>query len=116
MTTTADLAYVRKEEEPVLPPPRGRVSGIEAIYANLFSSFTNMVLTVIGLALVILVVPPIIRWAFIDAVWTGENRDACVGSGSRRVLGLRQGEVRPVHVWPLYRSTSAGGSISPPSC
>lgn len=78
MTTTADLAYVQKEEEPVLPPPRGRVSGIQAIYANLFSSFTNMVLTVIGIALVILVVPPIIRWAFIDAVWTGENRDACV--------------------------------------
>ena len=33
MTTTFDLAYVRKEEEPVLPPPRGRVSGIEAVYA-----------------------------------------------------------------------------------
>src|SRR6188508_3412996 len=78
MTTALDLAYVRREEEPVLPPPRGRVSGIEAIYANLFSSFTNMVLTVIGIALVILVVPPIIRWAFIDAVWTGENRDACL--------------------------------------
>jgi len=78
MTTTSDLAYVQKEEEPVLPPPRGRVTGIQTIYANLFSSITNMVLTVIGIALVILVVPPIIRWAFIDAVWTGENRDACV--------------------------------------
>ena len=78
MSTTFDLAYVRKEEEPVLPPPRGRMSGIEAVYANLFSSITNMVLTVIGLALVVVVVPPIIRWAFIDAVWTGENRDACI--------------------------------------
>ena len=78
MTTTFDLAYVRKEEEPVLPPPRGRVSGIQAVYANLFSSIANIVLTVIGLALVILVVPPVIRWAFIDAVWTGENRDACI--------------------------------------
>ena len=78
MTTAGDLAYVRTEEEPVLLPPRGRVGRIEAIYANLFSSITNMVLTVIGIALVIVVVPPIIRWAFIDAVWTGENRDACV--------------------------------------
>ncbi|HET7715312.1 MAG TPA: amino acid ABC transporter permease [Bauldia sp.] len=78
MTTTFDLAYVRREEEPVLPPPRGRISGIEAVYAGLFSSFTNIVLTVIGLALIIMVVPPIVRWAFIDAVWTGNSREACI--------------------------------------
>lgn len=78
MTTTFDLAYVRKEEEPVLPPPRGHVSRIEAIYGNLFSSITNIILTAIGLALIILVVPPVVRWAFIDAVWTGSNRDACI--------------------------------------
>ena len=78
MSSAFDLAYVRTEEEPVLPPPRGRVGRIEAIYANLFSSITNIVLTVIGLALVIVVVPPIIRWAFVDAVWSGGNRDACI--------------------------------------
>jgi general L-amino acid transport system permease protein len=82
MTTAYELAYVRKEEEPILAPPRGQVRGIEAIYASLFSSITNIVLTVIGLALIIAVVPPVIRWVFIDAVWTGDNRDACVVPGA----------------------------------
>ena len=26
--------------------------------------------------------PPIIRWAFIDAVWTGADREACVAPGA----------------------------------
>ncbi len=78
MTEAPDLTYVRTEEEPFLAPPRRRAGGIEAIYAGLFSSIGNIVLTVVGMALIVLVVPPIIRWAFIDAVWTGENRDACL--------------------------------------
>jgi len=72
------LAYVRGEEEPILPPPRGRRGMVEAMFASLFSSVGNAVLTIVGLALIVLVVPPIIRWAFIDAVWTGDNREACL--------------------------------------
>ena len=26
--------------------------------------------------------PPIIRWAFIDAVWTGDSREACIAPGA----------------------------------
>ena len=78
MTDKHDLAYVRTEEEPILAPPRGRQGAAAALASSLFSSVGNTILTLIGLALVILVVPPIVRWAFIDAVWTGANRDACL--------------------------------------
>ncbi|HMN88181.1 MAG TPA: amino acid ABC transporter permease [Bauldia sp.] len=69
---------MRKEEEPILDPPR-RHGGITAwLLDNLFSSVTNAVLTILGLALLVWIIPPIVRWAFIDAVWTGDNRDACL--------------------------------------
>jgi general L-amino acid transport system permease protein len=74
-TTAYELAYVRGEEEPVLAPPPGEVGAIGWLRANLFSSIANTILTVVGLLLVALILPPIIRWAFIDAVWVGDRAD-----------------------------------------
>lgn len=83
MTATAyDFAYVRKEEEPILAPPR-RESGIVAwMRTNLFSSIGNTVLTLAGIAFILWVVPPVIRWAFVDAVWNGTSREDCVAPGA----------------------------------
>ena len=78
MTTAFDLVYVRKEEEPILAPPRSEVGIMGWLLGNLFSSFTNMLLTVFGLAFLIWAIPPIVRWAFVDAVWSGDTRDACL--------------------------------------
>jgi general L-amino acid transport system permease protein len=78
MTDTRDLAYVRTDEEPILPPPRGRQNRALVLVSSLFSSLGNAILTLAALVIIILVVPPIIRWAFIDAVWTGDSRDACL--------------------------------------
>lgn len=78
MTGNRDLAYIRTEEEPFLPPPRGRRSAMLELLSSLFSSVGNAILTLVGLAIVILTVPPLIRWAFIDAVWTGDSREACL--------------------------------------
>ncbi len=75
---TQDIAYVRSDEEPFLPPPRRSRSWPVALVANLFSSVGNTILTLLGIALIVWALPPIIRWAFIDAVWTGENREACL--------------------------------------
>lgn len=76
------LAYVRGEEEPVLPPPRGNIGIVGWVRKNLFSSVTNAVLTILGIVLIVLVVPPIVEWAFIDAVWTGDGREACIAPGA----------------------------------
>jgi len=77
-----ELAYVRGEEEPVLPPPRGNIGAVGWLRQNLFSSVTNTVLTILGIVLIVLVVPPIVKWAFIDAVWTGDGREACIVPGA----------------------------------
>jgi general L-amino acid transport system permease protein len=78
MADIRDLAFVRAAEEPILPAPRGGQSALARFLGSLFSSVGNTILTLVGLAIIVLSLPPLIRWAFIDAVWTGENRDACM--------------------------------------
>ncbi len=78
MTTAFDLAYVRREEEPVLAPPRGQAGQLGWLRRNLFSSMTNTILTALAILFIAWIVPPLIRWAFIDAVWVGKGREACV--------------------------------------
>jgi general L-amino acid transport system permease protein len=63
-------------------PPR-RTSGILGwLRANLFSSVFNSILTLLAAALIAAVVPPIVRWALIDAIWSAPNGAACHGGGA----------------------------------
>src|SRR5439155_452277 len=80
MTTAFEMVFVRREEEPVLAPPPGEAGAIGWLRHNLFSSVTNSVLTVLAIILLVLLIPPIIRWGYIDAVWTGKDREACLGA------------------------------------
>jgi general L-amino acid transport system permease protein len=82
MTTAHDLLFVRKEEEPVLAPPASEVGAIGWLRANLFSSVTNTILTIIGIAFVFWTIPPIFDWAVVHAVWSGQDRDACTVPGA----------------------------------
>lgn len=77
--TFDDGTFIRNEMVQPLPPPRRQVGAIGWMRENLFSGVLNTILTLAGIALVLVVVPPLIRFMFIDAVWTGENREACLG-------------------------------------
>jgi len=63
--------------KPSLPPPVLEGGAWGWIYRNLFSSPMNTVLTLIGAALLIVTIPPFIRWAILDATWMGGSRAAC---------------------------------------
>lgn len=78
----AKLAYVRGEEEPVLPPPRRHIGAVVWLQKSFFSSFTNGVLTILGALLIVFTVPPLLNWAFFSAVWTGDSREACIVPGA----------------------------------
>src|SRR5690606_6518173 len=45
----------------------------------LFSSPANTAMTILSIALIAWILPPIFNWAFTDAVWTGSGREACLG-------------------------------------
>jgi len=54
---------------PSLPPPTTETGIIGWMRHNLFSSWSNALLTVLALYLLYLVVPPFLSWAVIDATW-----------------------------------------------
>jgi general L-amino acid transport system permease protein len=66
----------------VEPPPPATSGPFGWLRANLFSSVFNTVLTVLAAALLAVTIPPLIRWAFFDAVWTASSSRACRGGGA----------------------------------
>jgi len=66
----------------VEPPPPASAGLIGWLRANLFSSVLNSILTLLAAALLAVTIPPIIRWALLDAVWSAPNSRACHGAGA----------------------------------
>src|SRR5688572_11396838 len=73
-----DLTFVRQEIAASEPPPRSMVGPIGWMRRNLFASVGDTLLTIVGLLLVLYFLPPLLSWAFFDAVWHGSNRDVCI--------------------------------------
>jgi general L-amino acid transport system permease protein len=67
---------------PNLPPPSNSVGVVGWLRSNLFSSPLNTALTLFSLYLLYETMPPLISWAFINADWTGDTRDACTSGGA----------------------------------
>src|SRR5215471_4503190 len=63
--------------------PRPITSGpIDWLRANLFNSIPNTVLTLAAVYLLAVTVPPVIRWALVDAIWHADSGRACRGDGA----------------------------------
>lgn len=54
---------------------------LEWLRDNLFSSVANTLLTVLAVAFIYVIVPPILNWTIFDAVWSGTGRADCIGEG-----------------------------------
>ncbi|MSP46298.1 MAG: amino acid ABC transporter permease [Xanthobacteraceae bacterium] len=81
-TTDAKLmagqAFVRARPIVPLPPPLTEAGAIGWVRKNLFSSTLNVALTVVCAALIVWLVPPLVKFLLIDAVWTGTSRVDCL--------------------------------------
>jgi general L-amino acid transport system permease protein len=62
---------------PDMPPPASEVGVYGWIRHNLLSSTTNIVITVLTIYFLYLIVPPMLNWLFLDAVFDGASRDDC---------------------------------------
>src|SRR3984893_288455 len=67
---------------PVERPPSASAGVIGWLRANLFNSLPNTILTLAALYLLAVTIPPVIRWAFIDAIWHAETGRACQTGGA----------------------------------
>lgn len=73
-----------RPQEPAPPSTRGAIGWARA---HLFGSVGQVLLTLFGLWLVYVVVPPMVKFFIIDAVWTGTGRDACLPEKVGRPVG-----------------------------
>ena len=76
------LGYLRRTAAENLPPPIAHTGILGWLRANLLSSPANVVLTVICTSLIIWVLPPLLRFLLIDAVWSGSDRTACLATAA----------------------------------
>ncbi|MFC0219744.1 amino acid ABC transporter permease [Pseudochelatococcus lubricantis] len=90
MTTsgkTASAAYLRTTVAPPERPPPLTSGPLAWLRENLLSSPLNVALTLAGLYIVYVLVPPAVRFLLVDAVWTGEDRNACLVSAAGQPVG-----------------------------
>jgi general L-amino acid transport system permease protein len=96
---TGDSFYVRTTlAEPELPP-KFRTGVIGWLRANLFSSPGNIALTLICVLLIAWIVPPLLRFLVFNAVWSGNDREACLPTPDNQHPGACWAFVR---VWVSY--------------
>ncbi len=73
----AETATHKPGEHPDLPAPASTVGVIGWLRGNLLSSPLNIALTLVGIFLVYILIPPVINWAVVTAVFSGDTRDRC---------------------------------------
>lgn len=76
--TISNHAFVRQTIEDAKPAPSSAVGIGHWLRTKLFATPKDTVLTVIAIAFLAYLLPPVIDWLFIDAVWTGSDRIACL--------------------------------------
>jgi general L-amino acid transport system permease protein len=94
MATMTDAAlmsglpgFVRKEPIAPLPSPRSETGALGWMRQNLFSSPLNIALTIICVLLITWIVPPLVKFLVIDAVWDGATRADCLAGPSHPEMG-----------------------------
>ncbi|WP_187970454.1 amino acid ABC transporter permease [Aquibium microcysteis] len=82
-----DISFVRAEMLANAPPPASERGIVRWLRINMLATPADIVLTLVGLLLVALIVPPLLNWALFSAVWTGPDRSVCAT--------LAQGGIQP---------------------
>lgn len=82
-----ELHFVRGEMVAQQPPPASMRGPMAWVRENLLSTPFNIVMTILIALLFIWAVPEVVKFLFVDAVWTGADRDACREVVQHREIG-----------------------------
>ncbi|MDQ2083262.1 amino acid ABC transporter permease [Xanthobacteraceae bacterium Astr-EGSB] len=94
MGAATPIAYVRSRPAERRRPPVSARGPFAWLRQNLFSTPFNAVLTIVAMMALAWLVPPVIRFLLIDAVWVGADREACLAGPDGREVGA---------CWPFVR-------------
>src|SRR5271156_343620 len=78
----ADVDVTQELPLPIERPRPVTAGPIAWLRVNLFNSIPNTILPLAALYLLAVIIPPVFRWAFIDAVWHAETGRACRAGGA----------------------------------
>ncbi len=78
----ADVDVTQELPVPVERPRPAASGPIDWLRTNLFNSVPNTILTLAAFYLLAVTIPPVIRWAVVDAIWHAESGRACRGDGA----------------------------------
>jgi general L-amino acid transport system permease protein len=107
--SAAARAYVRAAPAPFMRPPPATVGPLGWIRASLFPGVGSGVLTVLVAALLVWIALPLIDFLIIDAVWTGSDREACLPTAERPVVGACWAYIGDRFAYIVYGSYPIAG-------
>ncbi len=70
-------SYVRTSDSPTLPPPFREKGPVAWARKNLFATPFDSLLSLLAILFLAWYLPPLFRWLFVDAQWTGTDRTFC---------------------------------------
>src|SRR5215813_12527371 len=91
----ANLAFAREHLADRVEPPKTATGAVGWVRRNLLSGWFNIALTLVSLYVLWLVVPPLLKFLVLDAVWEGTGRDDCLPEKVGRDVGA---------CWPFIRA------------
>jgi general L-amino acid transport system permease protein len=95
MSEMANSSFVRGELVPQREAPVKTTGFVGLVRTRLLNSPTNIILTILGILLLYFTIVPSVKFVLIDAVWSGNSREAClVGSNGHEVGAC----------WPFVRA------------
>ncbi|HEY6024549.1 MAG TPA: amino acid ABC transporter permease [Pseudolabrys sp.] len=80
-------AFVRRATVAPQPPPKDMTGALGWLRENLLSTPFNIALTILIVLMLVWAVPELVKFLLIDAVWSGNDRDACLESVQHRKIG-----------------------------
>ncbi|HLI99408.1 MAG TPA: amino acid ABC transporter permease [Bradyrhizobium sp.] len=87
MSDLAASSFVRRELLPERAAPVRASGTIGFLYARLFNSPTNVLLTILSVLLLWFTIVPTFQFLVVDAVWSGKDRTACLTENAGHPVG-----------------------------
>jgi general L-amino acid transport system permease protein len=87
MSSTRNIAFVATGPIPTAAPPANTSGPVSWLRENLFDGVVNSILTLISVAAIVLLAPPLIDWAVLKSVWNATSLTEC-----RQIIAATHGE------------------------
>jgi general L-amino acid transport system permease protein len=87
MSDLASTVFVRQELVPERPAPIKTTGFVGFLRTRLFNSPTNILITIVSALLLWFTIIPSVKFLLIDAVWRGNDRNACLAENAGHAVG-----------------------------